>query len=308
MSGYFSRLKQAVSRTSEKITSDLSNIVFRKKINQQILDELEELLITSDVDPTTASEIVKDFAKQKVGQESSLSEVKKIFSKKILEIISPYEGALDNLTSTSAQRPYVILLCGVNGNGKTTTAAKLGLFLKNKGQKVRLVACDTFRAAAVEQLKIWGERLDIPVSSAADRSDPAALAYDAFTTAKKANEDTLIVDTAGRLHNRDDLMSELEKIKRTLGKQDLSAPHAVLLMVDGTTGQAAISQAKEFSSRIGVNGIIITKLDGTAKAGAIISLAKIFKLPVLAVGLGEQPEDIQSFSAQGYVEGLLNFK
>jgi fused signal recognition particle receptor len=268
---------------------------------------VEDILITSDVDPVTALEIVHDFAKQKINQESSLLEVKKIFSKKILEIISPHGGSLDDIASTPAQRPYVILLCGVNGNGKTTTAAKLGLFLKNKGQQVRLVACDTFRAAAVEQLKIWGERLDIPVSYAADRSDPAALAYDAFTTARKANEDTLIVDTAGRLHNRDDLMSELEKIKRALGKQNLNAPHAILLMIDGTTGQTAISQAKEFSSRIGVTGIIITKLDGTAKAGAIISLAKIFKLPILAVGLGERPEDIQSFSAQEYVEGLLDF-
>jgi fused signal recognition particle receptor len=299
----FARLKQVVSQSSKKISSGISNIVLKRKIDRQVLNELEDLLVSSDVDPTTAAEIVKDFAERKINKETSPFEVKTIFAEKIAEIMSPYEGALSNLNQPLS--PYVILLCGVNGNGKTTTAAKLGAFFKQYGKKVRLVACDTFRAAAVDQLKIWGERLGMPVSFAVNSSDPAALAYDAFTAAKKAGEDILIIDTAGRLHNRDDLMSELEKIKRVLGKQDKNAPHEVLLMLDATTGQAAIAQAREFSARIGVTGIIITKLDGTAKAGAVISVARTFKFPILAVGIGEQPSDIQDFSVKEYIEGLL---
>ncbi len=306
MAGIFNKLKKALSRTSDKISDGISAVIKNKKIDDNTISELEEILILSDVDPNTAIEITTELSKTKLNKDLLESDVKHIFAQKIIDIISPFSQTLEKFLSNSEDGlPKVILLCGVNGSGKTTVAAKLGAFLQKHGKKVRMAACDTFRAAAVEQLQFWGRKLDIPVEYSNHGSDSASLAFDAYVSAKKFGDDVLIIDTAGRLHNRDDLMSELEKIKRVIGKQDVLAPQETILILDATTGQTAINQVREFASRIGVTGLIITKLDGTAKAGALISVAKTFKLPILGVGVGEKADDLCDFSAKEYAAGLL---
>jgi len=299
---FFGKLKEGLSKTSDKFTGGLENIFLgRKTIDEDLLEELEELLITSDMGVQTSMKII-DSVRDEVSRKTlkDPAELKNSLKKKILEIIN-----LDNTLNQVEEKPYMVIVVGVNGTGKTTSIAKLAKMFKDSGLKTVLAAGDTFRAAAVDQLAIWADRAGVPIIRQAEGSDPAAVIYDAVQSAKAKNFDVLIADTAGRLHNKFNLMKELEKIFRVIKKEMPAAPHEVLLVLDATSGQNALSQAKKFHEEVGITGIILTKLDGTAKGGAIIGIVDELKIPVKFIGFGEGMDDLRPFDAESFVEALF---
>jgi fused signal recognition particle receptor len=297
--GFLARLRARVNRGASWVADFLPG----RRIDAALLEELETCLLTADVG-VEATETILAGLKQKVAR-AELADAKALESAlaaSLLEILAPVEQAL---IVDRSKKPFVILVVGVNGAGKTTTIGKLARRLKAEGLSVMLAAGDTFRAAAVEQLAVWGERNGVPVISQAPGADPAAVVFDALQAARARGADVLIADTAGRLHTQSHLMDELSKIARVVKRQDALAPHEVLLVLDAGLGQNAVRQAEQFSEAIGVTGIVVTKLDGTAKGGVVIAIARRFGLPIRFVGVGEQAEDFGIFNARAYVEGLL---
>ncbi len=304
-SGWFSKLKAGLSRSSEKLTGGLAEIFVKRKLDAEALEELEELLIMADLGPATAAKLTADFGKNRFGKDVTNQEVKEALSAQIAAILEPCAGPL---VIDRSKKPFVILMAGVNGAGKTTTIGKLAQGYKGQGLSVMLAAGDTFRAAAIDQLRIWGERAGCEVVTSAPGSDAAALAYQALTRAKTEGADVLLIDTAGRLHNKADLMQELAKIERVLKKIDPEAPHATFLVLDATTGQNAHAQVSTFRELTRVTGLIVTKLDGSAKGGVLVGLADRFGLPVHAIGVGEGAEDLRPFKAADFARSLMGLE
>ena len=300
--GFFSRLKEGLSRSTQKLTGGISAVLTKRKLDDAGLEELEEGLIAADLGPAVAARVIAGFRRSRFGREITEAEIKSSLADEIAAILEPVAVPL---VIDRGLRPHVVLVVGVNGTGKTTTIGKLALQYKQEGLRPILVAGDTFRAAAVEQLQVWGQRTGAPVISGAPNADPAGLAFDALTRAKAEGADVLLVDTAGRLHNKGALMEELAKIVRVMRKQDPSAPHSVVLVLDATTGQNAMEQVRVFQDLVAVTGLVVTKLDGSARGGIVVALAEAFGLPVHAVGVGEQAGDLRPFLAQDFARSLV---
>jgi fused signal recognition particle receptor len=300
--GWFGRLRTGLSRSSAPLTQGINAIFLRRRLDNAALGELEDLLIASDMGMGVAGEVVEALRRTRFNQEVSPDEVRAALAEEVIRLI---ERVMKPLRLDPAKRPFVILVVGVNGSGKTTTIGKLAKQYRNAGKTVLLAAGDTFRAAAVEQLQIWGERAGSPVMTRPTGSDAAGLAFDALERAREEGTEVLLIDTAGRLQNRADLMGELQKIVRVLKKVDASAPHAVLLVLDATVGQNAHAQAEIFRAMVGVTGIVMTKLDGTAKGGVLVSLAEKYGIPIHAIGIGEGAEDLRPFEARAYARSLV---
>jgi fused signal recognition particle receptor len=302
MAGFFSRLKDGLSRSTQKISTGLSATFTKRKLDDAALEELEELLIGADLGPAVAARVIANFRRTRFGTDVTEPEIRAALAEEIAAILAPVARPL---VLNPAKQPHVVLVVGVNGTGKTTTIGKMALQYKQEGKRPVLVAGDTFRAAAVEQLQIWGQRTGAPVIAGPPNADAAGLAFDALTKATADNADVLLIDTAGRLHNKAALMDELAKIIRVLRKQDETAPHSVLLVLDATTGQNAIQQVKIFKELVDITGLVVTKLDGSARGGIVVALAEAFGLPVHAVGVGEQAEDLRPFEALDFASGLI---
>ncbi|WP_374384969.1 signal recognition particle-docking protein FtsY [Dongia sp.] len=299
--GWFQRLKDGLSRSSSKLTTSITGIFTKRKLDRALLDELEEALIAADLGPATAEKLTAALAKDRYDKEVTSEEVRSLFADEIAKLLDPVAKPL-----VIAEKPHVVLVVGVNGSGKTTTIGKLARLYQGQGKKVMLAAGDTFRAAAVEQLKIWGERSNVPVIARGEGADPAGLAFDALTQAKAEGIDLLLIDTAGRLQNKAGLMEELAKIVRVIKKVDAAAPHDCLLVLDATVGQNAHSQVDIFKQICQVTGLVITKLDGSAKGGVLVALAERFGLPVVAIGVGEGQDDLKPFAAQEFARSLMD--
>jgi len=299
---WFGRLRTGLSRSSSRLNEGINTIFLRRRLDSVALAELEDLLITSDMGTGVAGEVVEALRRSRFNQEVAPEEVRAALADEVIRLVEPVQKPL---RIDPAKRPFVILVVGVNGSGKTTTIGKLAKQYRDAGKSVILAAGDTFRAAAVEQLQIWGERADAPVMTRPTGSDAAGLAYDAFERAKQDGAEILLIDTAGRLQNKTDLMGELQKIVRVLKKVDANAPHAVLLVLDATVGQNAHAQAEIFREMVGVTGIVMTKLDGTAKGGVLVSLAEKYGIPIHAIGIGEGAEDLRPFEARAYARSLV---
>jgi fused signal recognition particle receptor len=278
--------------------------IVRRTLDDDMLEQLEELLIAADMGVDTALRVTANMAEGRLGKKLSVSEIKELMSTEVARIMDPVARPLPLYPRT----PQVVLVVGVNGSGKTTTIGKLASQFKAAGKKVVIAAGDTFRAAAVEQLQVWGERAGVPVLTAAQGSDPASLAFDAMTKAEADGADLLLIDTAGRLQNRGDLMEELAKIVRVIREKDPTAPHNTLLVLDATTGQNALNQVKVFQEISDVSGLVMTKLDGTAKGGVLVALADKFGLPIHAIGVGEQIDDLQPFDPQEFADALVGYE
>jgi fused signal recognition particle receptor len=300
--GFFSRLKAGLTRSTTKLTTGITDTFTKRKLDDFALEELEELLIGADLGPTVAAKVIRAFRRARFGQDVSPPEIRAALADEIAKILAP---VAQPLTIDETKQPFVILMVGVNGTGKTTTIGKLSQFYRDSGLNSMLVAGDTFRAAAVEQLQIWGERTQSPVVTGAPDSDPAGLAFDALARAQAEKADILMIDTAGRLHNKAVLMEELRKIIRVIKKRDPSAPHAVLLTLDATTGQNALTQVKTFKDMVDLTGLIVTKLDGSARAGIVVALAESEALPVHAIGVGEQAADLRPFNPTDFARALV---
>lgn len=300
--GFFSRLKKGLSRSTSAMSSGIGAIFTKAKLDADTLQDLEDLLITSDLGVETVGEVTAKLAEGRYDKEIAPEEVKTLLAEIIAERLEPVAKPLE---INAEAKPHVILMVGVNGSGKTTTIGKLAQQYANEGKHVMLAAGDTFRAAAVEQLKVWGERTAAEVVARDIGADAAGLAFDALAKAKADGADVLMIDTAGRLQNRKELMDELAKIVRVLKKQDETAPHSVLLVLDGSTGQNAVSQAQTFTEIAGVTGLIMTKLDGTARGGILVALAAKFGLPIHAIGVGEGIEDLAPFAPDEFAKALV---
>jgi fused signal recognition particle receptor len=303
--GWLQRLKRGLGRSSAKLGEGIVGIFTRRRLDDETLDELEELLIQADMGMAIADEVTGRLRKTKFGQEVSPEEVRAALAEVIVELIEPIAKPLK---IDRALKPHVILVVGVNGSGKTTTIGKLAKQYRDAGLAVHLAAGDTFRAAAVEQLKIWAERTGCPITTRPTGADAAGLALDALQAAKAEGADVLLIDTAGRLQNRTDLMAELQKVVRVLKKGDPKAPHSVLLVLDATVGQNAHAQAEIFRELVGVTGIVMTKLDGTARGGVLVSLAERYGIPVHAIGVGETAEDLRPFEASSFARSLVGLE
>lgn len=299
---WLSRLKSGLSKTSIKLTSGITDIFTKRKLDRETLDELEEVLVQADMGAKTAAKIVAGFGEQRLDKEIPQEAIKTALAAEITKILAP---VATSLTIDPKHKPYVIIVVGVNGNGKTTTIGKLANNFIRNHHKVMLAAADTFRAAAVEQLEIWGKRNNCEVVMGESNAEPASVAYKALEKAMVQNVDVLLVDSAGRLHNKSNLMQELQKIIKVIKKLVPDAPHAVIQVLDATTGQNAINQVEVFAREVGVTGLVVTKLDGTAKGGIIVALADRFKLPIHAIGVGEEIEDLQPFDAREFAENLF---
>ncbi|MDP1701533.1 MAG: signal recognition particle-docking protein FtsY [Aestuariivirga sp.] len=298
--GWLSRLTQGLSKSSKSITTSITSIFTKRKLDATTLEELEDVLIQADLGIAVSERIIKAVSAGRYDKEIEPEEVKRILAEEVAKVLKPVEVPFN----FGSEKPFVILVVGVNGAGKTTTIGKLGAIATGEGFKVMFVACDTFRAAAIEQLTIWGERIGAKTLSRPTGSDSSGLAYDAMQTAKEDGTDILFIDTAGRLQNKAYLMDELDKIVRVVKKQDETAPHAVLLILDATTGQNAISQAEIFTKVAGVTGLIMTKLDGTARGGILVAIAEKFALPIHAIGVGETIDDLQPFDADAFARAI----
>ena len=303
--GFFARIKQGLSRTSSNFAEGLGNLFLgRKTIDEELFEDLETQLLVADVGMEATSEIIDNLtARVARKQLNDVDALYKALREQLTDMLRPVEKPL---VIDSGKQPYVILVVGVNGVGKTTTIGKLAKRLQNEGKKVMLAAGDTFRAAAVEQLQVWGERNNVPVIAQHTGADSASVIFDALNAAKARGIDVIIADTAGRLHNKNHLMDELSKVKRVMAKIDDSAPHEVLLVLDAGTGQNAVNQAEQFRDAAGVTGLVLTKLDGTAKGGVIFALSKKFALPVRFIGVGEAIDDLQPFTAEPFIKALFN--
>lgn len=297
----FQRMKEGLTRSSRTISDGIAGIFTKKKLDRVTLDELEELLITADLGLEASAEIVAAVGKGRHDKEVTAEEIRSIVADEIAKVLAP---VVKPFVIDETKKPFTVLMVGVNGAGKTTTAAKIAAQAKAQGKSVMLAAGDTFRAAAVEQLKVWGERLNVPVVSTKVGGDAAGLAYEALARARSEGTDLLLIDTAGRLQNKVDLMSELEKILRVIRKLDPDAPHATLLVLDATTGQNALNQVDIFGKIADVTGIVMTKLDGTARGGILVAIAKRFGLPVHMIGIGEQIDDLQPFDAKAFARAI----
>lgn len=301
------KFKDGLEKTRNSFQGKVNELISRyRKVDEDFFEELEEVLIGADVGFTTVMELIDELKKEvKLRNIQDPSEVQAVISEKLVDIYNSGEEQISAL-NIEAGRLNIILFVGVNGVGKTTTIGKLANKLKNEGKSVILAAGDTFRAGAIEQLEVWGERSGVPVVKQTAGSDPAAVIYDAVQSAKAKKADVLICDTAGRLQNKVNLMKELEKVKRVIEREVPDAPHEVLLALDATTGQNAMAQAKEFSKATNVTGIALTKLDGTAKGGIVLAIRNELNIPVKLVGLGEKVDDLQEFDAESYVYGLFS--
>ena len=302
---FWEKLGLGLKKSSTKISTGISDIFTKKKLDNATLEELEELLLTADIGVASTQKIIAEFSKQKQNRDITGNEIRQLLAKDIENILQPCEQKL--MIKTDA-KPYVILMVGVNGAGKTTTIGKLAAKLQQQGHQVSFIAADTFRAAAVEQLKEWAGRLNIRVFFGADGCDSAGLCYDGLNSAIKNGDDIVFIDTAGRLQNKSGLMDELKKIERVIKKLIPQAPHEVLLTLDATTGQNAVAQVQTFKEIIGVNGLIVTKLDGSSKGGIVVAIAEESKLPIYYIGVGEQIEDLDKFSAHQYACSLVDIE
>ncbi|MBC8037891.1 MAG: signal recognition particle-docking protein FtsY [Rhizobiales bacterium] len=302
--GWLSRLKDGLSKSSRTITGSITSIFTKRKLDAGMLGELEDVLIQADLGVAMAERIVKAVSAGRYDREIEPEEVKRILAVEVAKVLKPVEVPFNFGT----EKPFVILVVGVNGSGKTTTIGKLGAIAKAEGFKVMFAACDTFRAAAIEQLTVWGQRIGATTVSRPTGSDSSGLAFDAMTQARDTGTDILFIDTAGRLQNKAYLMDELDKVVRVVKKQDAGAPHAVLLVLDATTGQNAIAQAEVFTKVAGVTGLIMTKLDGTARGGILVAIAEKFKLPVHAIGVGERIDDLQPFEAEAFARTIAGLE
>ena len=301
--GFFKRLRAKLNQGPAWLTTDIADLLPGRKIDAEILDELETRLITADVGVEASSRILEELRKRVARKElNDVDALLKALHEAMSQILAPVEQPL---VIDPAAKPFVILVVGINGAGKTTTIGKLSARLLAEGKSVMLAAGDTFRAAAREQLEVWAERNNVPIVAQQSGSEPAAVIFDALKAARARNIDVLIADTAGRLHTQTHLMDELKKVKRVLARLDPSAPHEVLLVLDGTIGQNAVAQAEEFNKGLGVTGLVITKLDGTAKGGVVLAIAQRLKIPIRFIGVGEQSEDFGVFSASEFVSALL---
>jgi len=303
--GWFARLRSGLSKSSKKLVGGITGLFTKRKLDDATLEELEELLITSDLGVKTAATLTANLAREKFDKEVTGEEVRAAFAEDIAQILTPVARPL---SIDPATKPFVVLMVGVNGSGKTTTIGKLAKRFRDERRSVMLAAGDTFRAAAIEQLRAWGERTRVPVVEKPHGSDAAALAFDALDRAKAEGSDVLLIDTAGRLQNKSQLMDELAKVVRVLKKRDASAPHATVLVLDGTVGQNAHSQVKAFKEMVDITGLVVTKLDGSARGGVVVALAQEFGLPVHAVGVGEGADDLRPFEARQFANSLMGIE
>ncbi len=304
-------LDKGLEKTRESVFSKISRaVVGKSKVDAEVLDNLEEVLVTSDVGVDTTLKII-DRIEGRVAKDKYVSadELDTILKEEIIALLEENKaGKVKDFELSLNQKPYVMMVVGVNGVGKTTTIGKLAHQFSSAGKKVVIGAADTFRAAAIDQIKVWGERANVPVISQKMGSDPASVAFDTLESAMRQEADVVIIDTAGRLHNKAGLMNELSKIKRVMQKVVPDAPHEILLVLDGSTGQNAFEQAKQFTAATEVNALALTKLDGTAKGGVVIGISDQFKIPVKYIGVGEKIEDLQLFDRKAYVESLFDTK
>ena len=299
----FNKFKFGLGKSSKNLSLGLNDLIFKKKIDASFLDELEDFLIQSDVGVEAANELREKFSNTKVDPKNNARDkIFKIFSNYISEILKPLEKNLENLNKI---KPNVILIAGVNGVGKTTTIGKLGKILGQNNKKIVLGAADTFRAAAVDQLELWAKKINADIIKSKEGAEPASVAYKALDYAKKNDFDYLLIDTAGRLQNKKNLMDEFKKISLVVKKIDSNAPHETFLILDATTGQSAINQVEEFKKIAPITGIIMTKLDGTAKGGILLAIGRKFKIPIIALGMGEKEDDLQIFNATHYANALM---
>jgi len=301
-------LDEGLSKTKESVFKKISRAVAGKsKVDDEVLDNLEEVLITSDVGVDTTIKIIERIEKRVASDKYfGVNELNIILKEEIAELLQENNSGEVDIDFSAGDNPYVIMVVGVNGVGKTTTIGKLAYQFKNMGKKVYLGAADTFRAAAIEQLDIWAKRVNVEIIKQNMGADPASVAFDTVTSAKKNNADIVIIDTAGRLHNKVNLMNELTKIKRVMQKVIPNAPHEILLVLDGSTGQNAFEQAKQFTKATEVSALALTKLDGTAKGGVVIGISDQFKIPVKYIGIGEKMEDLQVFNRKEFVDSLFS--
>ncbi|MFT6434733.1 MAG: fused signal recognition particle receptor [Candidatus Azotimanducaceae bacterium] len=309
-SGFFSRIKAGLSKTQSKFSEGIGRVFLGEKvIDDELLEEIETLLLTSDVGVQATEDVMANLAKRVARKElGNAAALYTTLKQELTDILKPVDIGLNipSPNDLTEKKPFVILMVGVNGAGKTTTVGKLAKRLQSEGKSVMLAAGDTYRAAAVEQLKVWGERNDVPVVAQATGSDSASVIFDALDSARARNIDVLIADTAGRLQNKKNLMDELSKIRRVMAKLDPDAPHEVMLVLDSTTGQNALSQAKEFLQVVDVTGLSVTKLDGSARGGVVFNLAREFNIPIRFIGVGEQIDDLRPFSAEEYVAAIFD--
>jgi fused signal recognition particle receptor len=300
--GFISRLKQGLARSTAKLTEGIGAVLVRRRLDEEALQDLEDLLIGADLGTAVAERVIADFRRTRFGREVTDEEVREALAQEIGAIL---EKVAVPLVIDRARKPHVVLVVGVNGTGKTTTIGKLAQQYREQGLTCMMAAGDTFRAAAVEQLQVWGQRTGTPVVATAANGDAAGLAFDALKRAKAERTDVLLIDTAGRLHNKAALMEELRKIIRVMQKQDPTAPHSVVLVLDATTGQNALQQVNVFKEMVDVSGLIVTKLDGSARGGIVVALAEEFAIPVHAVGVGEQAADLRPFVPAEFARSLL---
>lgn len=300
--GWLARLRAGLSRSSASLKDSIGGIFTRRKLDAASLEELEDALIMADLGVATAARLVGTLRKERFGKDVTDEEVREQLAGSVAAILEPWAQPIPH---RERFKPQVVLICGVNGTGKTTTVGKLAKQASDAGLKVVLAACDTFRAAAVAQLEIWGQRNGVPVITGKEGADPAGLAFEALDRARRDGADLLLIDTAGRLHNKAALMDELKKIVRVLKKLDPEAPHDTILVLDATTGQNAHRQVETFKEMVSVSGLIVTKLDGTAKGGVVVALADSYKLPVHALGVGEGIDDLRPFEARPFGRALL---
>lgn len=302
MSNFFQKLGFGLKKSSTKLSSGISDIFTKRKVDEQTLEELEELLITSDLGVKATNRIIQEFSKKRLDKDLSDSEIKKELASDIEKILIPCSLPIN---FNKDIKPFVVLMVGVNGAGKTTTIGKLASKLKAQGKKISLIAGDTFRAAAVEQLQVWGDRNKIRVFSGQADCDAASLCFDGLEEAIKQNDDIVFIDTAGRLQNKSNLMEELKKIIKVIKKVIPQAPHATLLTIDATTGQNALEQVKIFKEIVDVSGLVITKLDGSAKGGIVVAIAEETNTPIHYIGIGEAIDDLDKFDAHDFAQNLL---
>ncbi len=303
--GWLARLRQGLARSAGRLSEGIAGILAARRLDAAALGLLEELLIAADLGPATAAGLVRDLARTRFEGEASAEDVRRALALDIERILEPVARPL---SIDPAAKPAVVLVVGVNGSGKTTTIGKLARLFKAEGRRVMLVAGDTFRAAAVDQLKLWGERVGVPVMAREAGADPAGLAYDALVEARELGIDLLLIDTAGRLHNKSHLMAELQKLIRVLRKLEPAAPHHCLLVLDATVGQNAHAQVEAFRDMTEVSGLVVTKLDGTARGGVLVALAQRFGLPIHAIGVGEGADDLRPFEAGAFARSLLGLQ
>ncbi|MFD2233967.1 signal recognition particle-docking protein FtsY [Phaeospirillum tilakii] len=303
--GWFGRMRAGLSKSSSRLTQGLADLFTKRKLDDEALEDLQDLLITADLGVGTVARVTEHLSKTRLDQDITAEEIKTILADQITAILEPVARPLE---IDPTRKPHVVLVVGVNGAGKTTTIGKLATQYKQAGLAVSLAAGDTFRAAAVEQLKVWGERTGCPVIARDTGADAAALAFDAVTQAGKQGDDLLFIDTAGRLQNKSDLMAELAKLVRSIKKVDETAPHSVLLVLDATVGQNAHSQVETFRDMVAVTGLVLTKLDGTARGGVLVALAEKFGLPVHAIGVGEQAADLRPFDPRAFAQSLVGME